>query len=170
MLNYTQHSFLKLFSPQYKNLHTAESLREKTKFVKTLNAFRVLHNSLYKYAYRGWYEPMQKGNAMSVAILALYGVIKLEGRQARIMGFAATFSITYLAFLYRKLGLMYDASVKLRRAWLHAPQTPKWMRKWIKAVPDFRVDVGNFYFVQKTTVVNVLDCIFTTTISFLLAY
>lgn len=86
------------------------------------------------------------------------------------MGLALLFSVLYLASLYRKLGLLYESSVKLRRDILDAPDTSKWLRKWIKGMRDFRVDVGYFYFVNKTTVVTVLYTVLNGAITISLAF
>lgn len=107
---------------------------------------------------------------MSIAIFALFGVVRLEGRQSRIMGFAAMFCILYLASLYRKLGLIFDASVRLRDAWLNSPGSTLWMRKFIRSVRDFRLDVGIFYYIHRTTVVSVVYTILNGWVTVLLAY
>ncbi|CAL8073168.1 unnamed protein product [Orchesella dallaii] len=117
-----------------------------------------------------WWQPSQKATTICIAILALFGMMKLEGRQGRIMGFASSFCILYLASFYRKLGLLYETSTKMRQAWLASPSSTKWMRKLISSVQDFRVDVADFYFVRKTTVISVLYTILNGTITLLLAY
>lgn len=157
-------------SPKFKGHRTINRLRRDTRhFLINFNALRVLH-TVFKDTYRLWFQPTQKGNTMCIAVLALFGVVRLEGRQSRIMGLAATFSILYLASLYRKLGLVFDASVKLRDAWLYSPASSVWMRKFIKSVRDFRVDVANFYFIHRTTVVSVLYTILNGWVTVLLAY
>ncbi|CAL8073164.1 unnamed protein product [Orchesella dallaii] len=155
-------------NPTWKLPRTYGTIRNAKQFVKEINSFRILHN-VFQHTYRMWFQPSQKANTMAISSLAIYGVIKLEGRQARIMGFAATFSILYLASLYRKLGLLYETSMKLRQEWQTSPSSSKWMRKFIHSIPDFRVDVADFYFIRKTTVVNVIYTVLNGTITLLLA-
>lgn len=86
------------------------------------------------------------------------------------MIFSSTIAILYLTALYRKLGLLYDASVKLRMTKLHSPVETKWMKKWIKSVSDFRVDVASYYFIRKTTVASVLYSILNGAVTLLVAF
>lgn len=160
-------SFFICLSPQHRDHQTSSSLRERTQLIRVLNSFRVLH-TIFMDTYRTWVHPAQKSITMGISTLAIYGVMKLGGRQGRIMGFAATFALLYLASLYRKLGLMYEHSVKLRQTCMYNGNS-KWMQKYMRGVQVFRVDVGEYYFVHKTTVITILYTILNGTITLLLA-
>lgn len=159
-----------LHSPQFKNHRTVQQLRLNARhFTHVLKSFRVLH-TVFKDAYRMWYQPAHKWFGICLCVVGLFGFVKLDGRQSRTMGLAATICILYLATTYRKLGLIFDVSVKLRNAWLYTPRSSLWMRKYIRSVRDFRVDVSCFYFVHRTTVVTVLYTILNSWITVLLTY
>lgn len=136
---------------------------------RKFNEFRVLRG-IFKDVFRMWFQPTHKGNALAISVLALFGVVRLHGRQRRIMVMVAALAISYLSLFYRKLGLIFDSSVKLKAAWLKSSNCSLWTRKYIKSVRDFRVDVGPFYFVDRTTVITVLYTILNGWITVLLAY
>lgn len=161
-------------SPNFKNRKSSIYIRNPNQFMRVFNEFRVLH-TVFTETYRIWVQPAQKAVTIAIASFALYGVIKLDGRQPLIMGFAPGFAILYLTAVYRKLGLFYEASIKLRGAWLANVKTGnanykrgKWMEKYIISVQCFKVDTGQFYFAQKTTVATILYSILNMTITMLL--
>lgn len=129
-----------------------------------------------------WVEPVQKLISMGIVTLALYGVIKLEGRQAKIMAFAVVAAGGYLATVYRKLGTFYETSVELKTTLLYyrfhnsisegkpnGYNVTKWVHKYVCSVQVFRMDVGAYYYVQKNTVLAILDTILNATITLLLS-
>lgn len=131
-----------------------------------MNSFRVLH-TIFRDTYRTWVHPGQKNVTMTISTLAIYGVITLGGRQGRIMGFTATFTLLYLVSLYKKLGLLYDYSSQLEKASMYHFRS-KWMRKYLRGIQVFRVDVGEYYFVDQMSVLVILDTIINGTITLLL--
>ncbi len=99
---------------------------------------------------------------MGIVTLALYGVIKLDNRQPRILGFAAFTAGAYLAIVYKKHGLFYEKSLKITLMHYRSKDfmseieacgynSRKWIQKYIRSIQVFPMDV-ELYFVQKSTV------------------
>lgn len=106
---------------------------------------------------------------MTIGVLSIYGAIKVEGIQKRILALAAVGTISYLTTVYRNLGLLYEYSTQLKEEARISSGHCKWMQKYIQSVQTFRVDVGEYYFVQKDTFLTIWDTILNGIITLLLS-
>ncbi|CAL8073172.1 unnamed protein product [Orchesella dallaii] len=125
---------------------------------------------MFHFCFQYYFLPMHKSIAIGIATCAVYGVIRLTGPRAVIMGFVALLSLTYLSILFRRMGLMFEESFNIKRIWLNSPSTGKYARKVLQAQPELRIDVGNFYYVERSTVLTLLLVVFNFTVNLLIAY
>ncbi len=126
----------------------------------------VLHR-LWQHSHQNWFCPSHKFVAISVGTLASYGVIKLHGPRSMVMGCMTALSLMYLWTLFKKFGQLYELSEQVRDNWMNSSSSTKWMKRYIRSVPIFRVDVGTFYFVKKTTVVAIMYTVLNNTVTLL---
>lgn len=146
---------------------TSHDLRRQQTFTRTLRAMHVLHR-WWQQGHQTWFCPSHKYVTMFVATLASYGVIKLKGPRSMVMGIMAIFAMLYLWTLLRKFARLLEISEDMQRNWLYQHNTSKWLKMYLRSVPAFRIDIGNFYFVKKTTIVSALWTVINNTISLLL--
>lgn len=154
------------FSIHSKICKTKDGIRDPKVFTRLLRSLHVLHR-FWQYTHQGWFCPSHKAIAISVGTLASYGVIKLHGPRSVVMGCMAIFSLLYLWTLLRKFGKLYEVSARTLRNWKHDPKTSRWMKRYINSVPVFRIDIGSFYFVTRTTVFLALWTVLNNTITLL---
>ncbi|ODN02859.1 hypothetical protein Ocin01_03822 [Orchesella cincta] len=149
-----------------KTPRTNNMLREPQTLFKILRTLQMLHR-LWQTVFQDWFIPSNKACAIAVGTLASYGVIKLSGPRSLVMGCMATLSLLYLWTMYRKFGQLHELSVKMLENWRHAPNSTKRIRKFVESVPVFRIDIGCFYYVHRTTVATVLETVLNNTITLL---
>ncbi|CAL8116744.1 unnamed protein product [Orchesella dallaii] len=152
------------FTIAVKHPRTDRRLREMKTCTGLLRSIQMLHR-IWQLNFQHWFCPSHKATTIIVATLSLYGVIKLSGPRAIIMGFVALLCLMYLSTLFYKFGQFHEMSKKTLENWRNLPKTGKWMKKFLKSVPVFSIGIGNFYFVKKTTVVIILDGVLNNTIT-----
>lgn len=149
------------------NFKTIGDFRSPKVFSSTVRSLQVLHR-LWQHSHQAWFCPSHKFVAISVGTLSSYGVIKLSGPRSIVMGFTAALSLLYLSTLFYKFGKLHELSGQVLENWRHSPTSTRWMRKYVRSVPTFKVDIGSFYYVQKTTVIMVMWTVLNNTVNLLL--
>lgn len=155
-------SSLKVISPE-----TYWRLRTPIIFTRTLRSLHVLHR-LWQQGHQTWFCPSHKFVTISVGTLATYGFIKLSGPRSLVMGVMSMFALLYLWTLLRKFSQLVQISEDVTRNWIHSANCSRWLKRYLRSIPPFRVDMGNFYYVRKTTVVLTLYVVLDNTVNLLL--
>lgn len=143
---------------------TFDRIRQPKAVIKCLRSLQVLHR-FWEISFQHWLCPAHKAVVCNVATLALYGVVKLSGPRAVIMGMVTVISVLYLSTLFYKFGQMHEKSDKLIKNWRTSENGSKYVRKVMRSVPGFGIKIGSFYCVHRTTVINVLWNVLNNTIT-----
>lgn len=143
--------------------------------LKLLKLYQVLHR-LFHHCFQGYFLPTHKAQVMCIATCATFGVVRMTGPRVIVMGFVALISILYMSTIFRKMGLLYEESTQLKQMWLSRTrgmdrsQNSKYMRRLVQSQQEFRIDVGTYYFVKRSTVVTLIHSIIIFTVNLLVAY
>ena len=73
-----------------------------------------------------------------------------------------------LLYLFQRMGNVYTESSELLSEFVPNYSTP-WFRRVVKAYKPLRVNVGSFYYADRTLVLTILTIIFTNTASLVMA-
>lgn len=118
--------------------------------------------------YQYWFCPARKFVAICICSLGFYGVLKLGGKLALIMGAMAIVIVIYLVTLFTKFGQFALTSAMIQRNWINSNTSGLWCKKFICSVPIFEVSVGIFYNVKKTTIFSIIGTVLNITVTLLL--
>lgn len=172
-IHFIQHFgvFLKILFIYFISLETRPKLDEMEGNMKILQKFRVLHR-MFQYSFQSYLLPVQYGVAACAAICGTFGVLRMTGPRAIVMGVVAIFAISYLYSVFRGMGLLYEESFALKTLWLKLSREKssraKYFRKEIQAKQEFRIEVGSFFFIKRSTIMTLVNGIVNFTANLLL--
>ena len=149
------------------NQQTLKSFRDPRVFANVLRSLQVLHKF-----WQIWNEtfliPYTKLAAVIVAVAGTYGMIRLDLSRSRAMAGSAAFCLLYLYTLYHRYGILNELSEETLRKWKTSSKTPKHVKKTFDSIPEFKIWVGNYYYVSKTTVLSIMETVIDNTITLLM--
>ncbi|CAL8073174.1 unnamed protein product [Orchesella dallaii] len=73
---------------------TSNTLRESKNSMKVLRRFRVLHRA-FNHCFQSYFFPVHKSLVIAISTCAVYGVIRLTGPRAIVMGFVSLLALIY---------------------------------------------------------------------------
>ncbi|XP_035709381.1 uncharacterized protein LOC110851927 isoform X1 [Folsomia candida] len=149
---------------------TRNSLRSKFVFQNVYRSLQLLQAE-FNFCCRDWLFPTHKGVVMMVAIVGIFGAIRLPPPRSVVMGVTATFAMLYLSLIFWRLGKIRQKSGETLKAWKTAAggARSKGFRKWLRSCLPLRVEIGGFYIVDRATVVVVWGTVFNFTTTLLLS-
>ena len=127
---------------------------------------QIQHN-IFEFCLRDIFFPGHKVTMGSAVVFSIYGGVKLDGGRAVLMTFVACTGLAYLSILFRRLGKFYELSVDLRKSW---KGQDKLTERFILSSPPLQINIGNYYYVCKTTVVNLGGIIINSAINMLVTF
>ena len=145
---------------------TNRKLREPKTFMKMYRCLQAQHN-IFEFCLRDIFLPGHKVTMSSAVVFSIYGGVKLEGGRAVLMTFVACTGLAYLSILFRRLGKFYELSVDLRKSW-NGQNT--FMDRFILSSPPLQINIGNYYYVRKTTVANLVWIVINSAINMLVTF
>ena len=114
---------------------------------------------------------------VSFGMSCTYGVLRMHGMLRLFLLTIAIFSISFLVMLLMVAGEFHSRS----RAFINAARTRlaieitsnpghqvKWLRRYLRTLPELKVKVGSLYFIDKPIVLTMFRIIFDSIINFLL--
>ena len=145
---------------------TNTKLRKPEKFMQMYRNLQTQH-TIFEFCLREIFFPGHKVTMCSAVVFSIYGGVKLDGGRAVLMTFVAGTGLAYLSILFRRLGKFYDLSVDLQKSWKGRDRL---VDRFILSSPPLRINVGNYYFVCRTTVANLGAIIIDSAINMLVTF
>lgn len=135
--------------------------------MRTYRELQTLHCACNSY-FQSFFFPVHKYIVINIAIIGIYGSIKISGPRALIMAVGAGISLCYLSMIFRRLGKLYMTSHEVLHLW--RGEKGRYIRRFIKSSQPIRVEIGNYYYVTKTTVIVIYYTVFNFTTNMLLSF
>lgn len=146
---------------------TKPQLRQHTHFVRMYREFQVLHKQ-FRYSFQYFFLPPHKCMVMQIAILGIYGAIRIQGPRSITMGVGAMMAMIHLTILFRRMGKVYEKSVYVLRSW--RAERGKYIRRFVRSSQPVTIRIGHFYEVTKSTVIVIWATVFNFTTNLLLSF
>ena len=143
---------------------THENLRTPGVFVSLYRTLQVQH-ALFHHCFQYTLLPSNKAIVSAVAVLGIYGAIKIPGPRAMSMGVVAGLVLLYFNTFFNSLARCNTASQRLLESW---KGRDKYMRKFLRSCRPLSVHLANYYSVSQTTVLVLYGVIVNATITLLL--
>ncbi|CAG7824518.1 unnamed protein product [Allacma fusca] len=100
-----------------------------------------------------------------VAVCAMYGAIKVHEPGAVLLAMIVGMTLTHLGIIFRKLGEFYEVSSAVLESW---KGQGKLTSKVLNASRPIRVNLADYYYVQKSTILVLYGVIVNAAITLLL--
>ena len=144
--------------------HTHENLRSSGTFPSVYRTMQVQH-AVFHRCFRDIFLTSNKVIFVGVAVLGMYGMIKIPGPRGISMGAIAGVVLLYFKTVYSTLANLHTASQRLLDS---RKGGDRYMRKFTRSCRPLNVYLGSYYYIRHTTVLVVYGVIVNATITLLL--
>ncbi|CAG7717449.1 unnamed protein product [Allacma fusca] len=154
---------LKELNRRTRNPGTFDVLRSQVGFSNTYRGIQILQN-MFNYCFQHEYFSYQKILVSAVAVFGFYGAVRIHGSRAVLMTMIGVMFSLHLSVMFRQLGKFYDISTEILNSWKGSSS-----KKILKSCRPLRVQISDYYCVQKTTILVLMGVIINAAITLLLS-
>ena len=144
--------------------YTHENMRSAAAFIHLYRTLQVQH-AVFHRCFRYMFLTSNKAMFSAVAVLGMYGAIKIPGPRAISMGGVAVTILLYFKTFFNTLANLHTASQRLLES---RKGGDRYMRKVTRSCRPLSVYLGGYYYVSHTTVLVLCGVIVNATITLLL--